>query len=690
MQVSYRADGVIGVITLDRPPVNSFDVEMRRALLRAVRQARDDTGTIGVVIIGSLKAFSAGADIEELGAGRALDEPLLSAVLAEIEESAKPYVAAISGACLGAGLELALACHFRLAARNSILGFPEIKLGLLPGAGTQRLSRAIGVAPALQMMLSGQPVDAQQAEHLKLASLANEGDLLMQARALAQDAGLRGLLPRLRDVPATLPAGREAGEYFDAQVAALRSARPAQVKCVGAVRAAVELPFDEGVKRELALFRELLASDESKALRYGFFSERAATKVRSDARSEGIRSVAVLGSGTMGAAIAICCADAGLPVTLLDLQGAALDRAIAGIRAIYDQLVKKGKLSPARMEERLRRIRATTSYADIADVDLVIEAVFEEITVKEAVFRQLDKIMKPGAVLATNTSTLDVNRIAAFTSRPQDVVGLHFFSPANVMRLLEIVRARQTSDKVLATVQGFARKIGKIGVVAGVCDGFIGNRMLEEYFRQAYLLLEMGALPAQVDAALRRFGMAMGPFAVIDLAGGDIAHAIRTRRALEQPDRPYSKFPDRLYELGRFGQKTGAGFFRYEGGNRNALPAPDVDEMVVAYSAEIGVARRAISDQEIVQRCVLALVNEGARIVEEGIAARASDVDVVYLNGYGFPADRGGPMFHADSLGLEQVLVAMEGFRNGYMGHLWEPAPLLVRTAEAGLRLSDA
>ncbi len=688
MPVSYRVDGSIATITLERPPVNSLDASMRRGLLEAVRRALADESAQGVVMTGGELVFCGGADIDELADGRVLDEPLLTIVLGEIEDAAKPFVAAIAGHCLGGGLELALACHFRLAAPGSTFGFPEVKLGLLPGAGTQRLTRAIGVVSALQMILSGDRVDAQAAVHLGLTRLAQSGDLLCQAHGLAREAVARDLRPRLRDVPVHLPGGREAGEFFDAQVAALRSVLPAQVKCVAAVRAATELPFDEGVKRELLLFKELLASPESKALRHAYFSERAATRIVDAGDATKIETVAVLGSGTMGAAIAMCCADAGLPVLLLDLNAAALDRALTGIRSNYDAMVKKGKLSSAGVQQRVDRIRATTSYAELSEIDLVIEAVFEDIEVKKEVFHRLDDTMKASAILASNTSTLDMNRIAAFTRRPQDVVGLHFFSPANVMRLLEIVRCDQTSERVLAAVRVFAKKIGKIGVVAGVCDGFIGNRMLEEYFRQAYLLLEMGALPAQVDGALRRFGMAMGPFAVIDLAGGDIAHAIRARRAVEQPDRPYSGLPDRLFQMGRYGQKTGAGFYRYEPGKRGALADPEVDDLVVAYSADIGVTRRSISDEEIVMRCVLALVNEGARIVAEGVAARASDVDVVYLNGYGFPAHRGGPMFHADTMGLPNVLEAMEGFRSGYMGQFWEPAPLLVHLAAQGKTLS--
>ena len=691
MPVSTRVDGVVAVITLARPPVNSMDVGMRRDLLAAVQQVLSDPAIHAAVITGGSRAFCAGADIDEFQTGHGLDEPLLSTVLACIEAGGKPFVAAVEGVCLGAGLEIALACHYRLVAERAIFGFPEVKLGLLPGAGTQRLPRAIGVEAALKLILSGQPISAVQAQQQGLVRLAHEGDLLTQAQALAQDAVIKRHCPRVRDLVAALPEGGDKETFFAAQLAALRGTLPAPRLCIEAVRAAVELPFDDGVERELQLFKTLLASPESQGLRHAFFGERAAAKLAGVPANTPVRAVnrvAVLGAGTMGAGIAMCCADAGLPVTLLDLNADSLERALAGIRANYALSVKKGKLTASQLDARMASIQTTTSYADIAQVDLVIEAVFEDMGVKEKVFCILDDILKSGAILASNTSTLDLNRIAAFTRRPQDVVGLHFFSPANVMRLLEVVRGAHTAPEVLATVMAFAKRIRKVGVVAGVCDGFIGNRMLEEYLRQAYLLLEMGATPSQVDRALQAYGMAMGPFAVIDLAGGDIAHAIRARRAIEQPDRPYSKFPDRLYELGRYGQKTGAGFYRYEAGQRGALPAPEVDAMVVAYSQAIGVERRAITDEEIVLRCVLALTNEGAKIVEEGIASRASDVDVVYVHGYGFPAHRGGPMCYADQLGLPQVLAKMAEFRAGYMGQFWEPAPLLQRLAAQGQRLT--
>ena len=642
MQVSYRVDGVIGVITIARPPVNALDVAMRRMLLHVVRQARDDAGTIGVVVTGNTYVFSAGADIGELDSELALDAPLMSVVLAGIEESSKPFVAAISGACLGAGLELALACHYRLADRGATLGFPEIRLGLLPAAGTQRLSRAVGVGLALKMMLSGQPVDASQAEHLGPVRRYGEGDLLAQAIALAQDSGLRGLLPRLRELPVALPAGREANEYFEAQVEALRSALPAQTRCVAAVRAAVELPFDEGAKREMDLFRELLASPESRALRYALAGQRAAAKASCGVAAASARSVAVIGSGAMGVRIAVCCADAGLPVILLDSKEPALHRAVGAIRSVYDRLVKKGSLSPTRMDERVRRIRPTTSYAAIAEVDLAIEAGIEEMSAKQVVLRKLDEATRPGAVLATNATTPDIEQFAAFTQRPGDVVGLHFCAPADTLRLLEVVRGRMTSDEALAKVQGLARKIGRIGVAIVTCNGLVGRRLFEAYGLQARLLLDMGASPDQIDGALRRFGMAEGPFAAIDRAGAGVAHAIELRLASAQLGRPSSKRPDR------------------------------------------------VSEQEIAHRCVLALVNEGARLVEEGTVARASDIDVVCLNGYGFPAHRGGPMFHADSIGLSRVLGLMDGLRAAPMGHLWEPAPLLVRGSRMNLRLSDA
>jgi 3-hydroxyacyl-CoA dehydrogenase len=475
-------------------------------------------------------------------------------------------------------------------------------------------------------------------------------------------------------------------------VAAASANYPAPLKCVDAIEAAVKQPFDKGIEVEREIFAELINTPESKALRHGFFGERAASKIAdigADVPVREIGRVGVIGAGTMGGGITMNFLNAGLPVTLLETKQEALDRGIATIRKNYENSAKKGKLTAGQVEQRMGLITPTLSYDDLKQADLIIEAVFEEYSVKQAVFTQLDAIAKPGAILASNTSTLDVDRIAAFTARPQDVLGTHFFSPANVMKLLEVVRGKQTAKDVLATVMQLSKKIGKTAVVSGVCDGFIGNRMIEQYGRQAGFLLDEGALPQQVDRAIEKFGFAMGPFRMGDLAGNDIGWAIRKRRAIEKPDMTYSKTADLLCELGRYGQKTGSGWYDYKPGDRTAYPSQQVNEMVVQHSKDIGVTRRVISDEEIVERLVYALVNEGAHILQEGIAAKASDIDVVYLAGYGFPIWRGGPMFYADSVGLYNVLAAMRRYAKGYVGKAWEPAPLLVQLAEAGKSLND-
>jgi 3-hydroxyacyl-CoA dehydrogenase len=452
------------------------------------------------------------------------------------------------------------------------------------------------------------------------------------------------------------------------------------------------LPMREGLRRELEIFKELIQTSESRALQYGFFSERAAGRIDGMPRvvpGRGIERIAVIGAGTMGTGIALCAANVGLPTVLIDPSAEALQRGRDKIDAFYEAAVKKGRLTAAQMQQRLACITTRSDLAAVASADLIIEAAFEKLSVKQEIFRGLDEQARQGAILASNTSTLDLNQIAAATRRPADVVGLHFFSPANLMRLLEVVRGEFTAPDVLATAMSFAKLIGKVGVMAGVCDGFIGNRMFEEYLRQAGFLLDEGALPAQVDGALQTWGMAMGPFAVMDLAGGDIAWAIRQRRAVEQPDRPYSKIPDRVCELGRFGQKTGAGYYRYDPTRRGRDHDPDIDALVIAHSRQIGLSRRAISDEEIVSRCILALVNEGAQLLAERIAQRASDIDVVYRTGYGFPAERGGPMFYADQQGLPAVIDAMRGYAAGYHGECWQPAPLLCQYAAAHRRLTD-
>ena len=599
-------------------------------------------------------------------------------------------VAAINGTCMGGGLELALGCHYRVAAPKALIGLPEVKLGLIPGAGgTQRLPRAVGLKIALEMITTGQPVAAEKLAGTQLIDAIITDDFVSEAIAYSAELARAGKGPKLvrditiaqSDINATFSGARDA-------VAAASKGLTAPMKSVDAVQAAVSKPFDEGIKHEREIFLGLLQSSEYKALRHAFFAERAAAKipdVPQETPTRKVEHVAVIGAGTMGGGIAMNFLNAGLGVTLLETSQEALVAGIARMRGNYETSVKRGKLTQEKVERAMGPLLSpTVNYADLRSADLVIEAVFEDMEVKEKVFRKLDEFAKPGAILATNTSTLDVDAIAAFTKRPEDVIGLHFFSPANVMKLLEVVRGARTGHEVLATAMEVAKKIRKTAVVSGVCDGFIGNRMLEPYARQAQYLVEEGATPQQVDRALEKFGMAMGPFRVGDLAGNDISWAIRKRRYVEHPEVVYSKIADRLCELGRFGQKTGAGWYRYEAGKREPLADPAVDQMIAAYRKEHGIKPRIIAEDEIVERCIYALVNEGARILEEGIAQRASDIDLVYLTGYGFPAARGGPMFHADTVGLSEVLRRIRSFAanpHGAAATFWTPAPLLLKLA---------
>lgn len=685
----YRLLGDVAVITLDNPPVNGLGHAQRSDVAAGIQAAQHDPAVKAIVVTGAGSVFSGGADIREFNTPKATAEPTLRTMIETAEASAKPVVAAINGTCFGGGLEFALGCHYRVAKADAQLALPEVKLGLIPGAGgTQRLPRAIGVEAALEMITTGNPVPAGKFKGTPLIDEIIAGDFLEGAAAFARNVAVHALR-RVRDIRLGVPDPMTFFEGARKSVAAASRGLTAPMKCVDAVEAAVSQPFDEGIRTEREIFMQLIQSPESKAMRHAFFGERAASKipdVPADTPTREVKSAAVIGAGTMGGGIAMNFLNAGIPVTLLETKQEALDRGIATIRRNYEASVKRGKLAPDQVEKNMALLEPTLSYDDIKSADLVIEAVFEEMGVKEGVFRKLDEVMKPGAILATNTSTLDVDRIASFTNRPQDVVGLHFFSPANVMKLLEVVRGAKTSKEVLATVMNVAKKIRKTAVVSGVCDGFIGNRMLERYQRQCFYLLEEGATPQQVDRALEKFGMAMGLFRVGDLAGNDIGWAVRKRRYVENPEVPYSKIADRLCELGRFGQKTGAGWYRYEPGKRDPIPDPVVDEIIQAYRTEMGITPRAISDEEIVERCVYALANEGARIVEEGIAARPSDVDMVYLTGYGFPLARGGPMFYADTVGLPKVVESMQRFAANPHGDpgFWEPAPLLSRLAAQG------
>jgi 3-hydroxyacyl-CoA dehydrogenase len=690
MTTGTKKHGAVAVLTMDNPPVNGLGHDLRRAIVEAVDAAAADPAVKALVLVGAGKGFSGGADIREFDTPKSLAEPNLHTVIRAIEASPKPVVAAIHGMAMGGGLELALGCHYRVAVAGAQIALPEVKLGILPGAGgTQRLPRVLGVEAALNMIVSGATVPSEKLKGTPIFDAFLDGDLVAGAVAFAEGIADRRPLPLVRDLPARHANPEGFFGFARNTVAAVSKGYPAPLKCVDAVEAAVEKKFEEGLRVERDLFLHLLATPESRALRHAFFAERAASKipdVPEDTPTRPIRAAAVIGAGTMGGGIAMNFANAGIPVKVLEVKQEALDKGLATIRKNYEGSAKKGKLTEAQVKERLGLIQPTLAYGDLAQADIVVEAVFEEMGVKEGVFKKLDEVMKPGAILASNTSTLDVNRIAAFTKRPQDVIGTHFFSPANVMKLLEIVRGEKTAKDVLATVMGLSKKIKKTGVVSGVCDGFIGNRMVEQYLRQALYLLEEGALPQQVDGALEKWGMAMGPFRMSDLAGNDVGWYIRKRRYVEKPDVKYSRVADKICELGRFGQKTGAGWYRYEAGRRDAIPDPAVEEIIVGYSKELGVTRRKISAEEIVDRCILALVNEGARIVEEGIALRASDVDLVYLAGYGFPPFRGGPMFHADEVGLYQVVRTMNRFAANPHGDpaFWKPAPLLARLAAEG------
>lgn len=689
MSVNTEVRDDIAILTLANPPVNGLGLSARQGLVDALDAAVADPAIRGIVVTGGTRAFSGGADIREFGTPQATQEPSLPTVIEAFERSPKPVVAAIEGMALGGGLELALGVHHRIADARAQIGLPEVKLGLLPGAGgTQRFPRAVGLETAINMIVSGEPVAAAQLADTALFDAVVDDGAVDAAVALAREAATReGPHPRLRD----RDVGHADAEAFIAwsrlTVGAMSKQFPAPLKCLEAIEAAVKHPFGAGLKVEREAFAHLMQTPESAALRHAFFADRAASKVEgidaSTPRRE-VRSVGVIGAGTMGGGITMNFLNAGIPVTLLETGQEALDRGLATIRRNYENSAKKGKLTVEQVEQRMALVTPTLDYADLGDADLVVEAVYEELGVKEQVFGKLDAVAKPGAILASNTSTLDVDAIAAFTGRPGDVLGTHFFSPANVMKLLEVVRGAKTTPDALATVMDLSKKIRKTAVVSGVCDGFIGNRMIEQYSRQATFLLEEGALPQQIDRAIEAFGFAMGPFRMGDLAGNDIGWAIRKRRYVEQPEMRYSRTADRLCELGRYGQKTGAGWYDYAPGDRTARPSPVVTDMLRQHAAELGVPQRRVSDEEIVQRLVYALVNEGARILEEGIAAKASDIDVVYLTGYGFPVWRGGPMFHADQVGLYNVLRAIRGFASGHEGGAWEPAPLLVELAGSG------
>jgi 3-hydroxyacyl-CoA dehydrogenase len=693
MTTHYERRGDVAVLQIDNPPVNGLGHATRKAMIDGLERALDDRAVKVIVITGTDRVYSGGADIREFNTPAALAEPNLLQLIDAVERSPKPVIAAINGVCMGGGLELSLGCSYRIATPDATLGLPEVKIGLLPGAGgTQRLPRAVGAEKGLRMIVSGDPIPASDALTHGLVERIVPRDSFDGVLVFAAEVARRSKHPRLRDRAAAMPAGVSAEAFFGAaraEVAKQARGLPAPLKCVDSVESSVTLPFDEGLARERGYFIELVQSPESRALRHAFFAERAAAKVPDvpdSTPTRPIRSAAVLGFGTMGGGIAMSFANAGIPVTVYEKDRAALDRGLATCRRNWEATAKKGRMTAEQVEQRVALLKPTLDFNAVGSADIVVEAVYEDMVVKQGVFARLDAVMKRGAILATNTSTLDVDQIAAATTRAHDVIGTHFFSPANVMRLLEIVRGKKTGKDVLATVMQLAKRLKKVGVVSGVCDGFIGNRMLEQYIRQSLFLIDEGASPQRVDAALTRFGMAMGPFTMYDMAGMDIGYAIRQRRYVEKPHLTYSRIGDRVVELGRLGQKTGKGWYRYEAGGRTPLPDPEIDALIERYRDEIGIVPRSIGDEEIVQRCVYALVNEGARILEEGIALRASDIDVVYLAGYGFPVSRGGPMFHAQAVGLDKVVGAMKRFTGNQHADpaFWQPAPLLVEAAADG------
>lgn len=692
--VSYELIDNIGVVSVNSPPVNALSQQVREGILNAVTAAQED-GSEAIVLRCEGRTFIAGADITEFG--KPPMEPGLPVVLSAIENSSKPVVAAIHGTALGGGFEVSLACHYRCAIASAKVGLPEVKLGLLPGAGgTQRVPRLAGVKAALDMISSGNPIAAAKANAMGLVDeLIQSDDLKAGAIQYAKDLVASGApLKRIRDItidPATVEPG-----FFEAARKKLALRARGQIapdKIVSCIEAAVNLPMDQGLERERELFRELVTSPESAAMRHIFFAERQAAKIKDlprDTPIRDIKKVAIIGGGTMGGGIAMCFANVGIPVVMLEISDEALQRGMSIISKNYKITVQKGKLDPDKMQDRLDLITGTKDYADLGDVDLVIEAVFESLELKKEIFAKLDAVCKQGAILASNTSYQDIDAIAEATSRPEDVLGMHFFSPANVMKLLEVVRGAKTADDVLATSMQIGKKIGKVCALSRVCYGFIGNRMLGGYGREAQMLLMDGCTPAQVDSALEKFGMAMGPLAMSDLAGLDVGYKARQART-DLPDDPkLYRIGTLLVEMGRHGQKTGSGFYKYDPETRKRMSDPEVEAMIREEAAKIGVEQGDISDEEILQRCFYPLINEGALILEEGIAQRPGDIDVVYVFGYAFPAAKGGPMHYADHIGLKNVYDKICEFRDREGGEqYWKPAPLLEKLAKEGKTFAE-
>ncbi|HMD32880.1 MAG TPA: 3-hydroxyacyl-CoA dehydrogenase NAD-binding domain-containing protein [Candidatus Acidoferrales bacterium] len=695
--VEYTKDGAIAVITINNPPVNALSPGVPEGIAQAVARANSDDTVKAAVVIGAGKTFVSGADIKEfdkMRSGRAPATLHFPDLLNRIEDSAKPVVMAVHGSALGGGLELAMAGHYRVAVPAAQIGQPEVKLGIIPGAhGTQRLPRLAGVAVAVAMCSEGNIIPAGEGVKLGILDRLVEGDLLAGAVAFANEiAGKKA--PKTRDRKERLGTPAENAPIFAAARDAARKKQrgaAAPLAAIDAVEAGTRLPFDEGCQFERKAFLECLLSEQSKSLIHVFFGEREVGKIPDIPKETPVIPVAraaVAGAGTMGGGIAMVFANAGIPVVIKEADQAALDRGMASIQKNYAGSVARGRLTQAAADERLKLIQPTLSYDGFANADMVVEAVFEGMKLKKQVFAELDRVCKPGAILASNTSTLDIDEIASATSRPEFVIGTHFFSPANVMRLLEIVRGAKTNKEVIATALQLSKRLKKIGVVVGNCRGFVGNRMFHHYVRESVFLVEEGASVEAVDKALYDFGMAMGPLAVGDLAGLDVGWRIRKEyRHLEKPGIRQAMAGDRLCEMGRYGQKTGAGWYKYDD-KRQASPDPEVATLVRKWAAEEGIPQRQILPDEMVERCIYALVNEGARILEEGFALRAVDIDIIYINGYGFPSYRGGPMWYADAVGLKKVYERVRQLEAQH-GEAWQPAPLLKELAEQGKTFAE-
>ena len=695
--IQLTKDGEIAIITINNPPVNALGPGVPEGISDAIDQIEKDSSLVAAIVIGGGRTFIAGADIKEftkMTSGKQRVGPGLLPLLLKIENCSKPVVMAIHGTAFGGGLEVAMAGHYRVAAPSAQIGQPEVKLGLIPGAGgTQRLPRLAGVAKAVEMCTDGNPVKAQEALKSGILDQLIQGDLLKGAVAFAREIAAKPA-PKTRERDQKLGTPEQNAPIFAAACETVRKKQRnliAPRAALDAIEAATSLPFEEGCQVEAKLFIDCLYSEQSKALIHVFFGEREVAKVPDipkDTPTLAVSSAAVVGAGTMGGGIAMVFANAGIPVWLKDADQAALDRGLANIRKNYATSVQRGRFTQQSVNERLRLIKPTLDYNDFSGVDMVIEAVFEGMALKKEVFGELDRVCKPGSILASNTSTLNIDEIASATSRPASVIGTHFFSPANVMRLLEIVRGKASSKEVVATCLQLAKKLGKVGVLVGNCRGFVGNRMFHPYVRESVFLVEEGASVETVDKALYDFGMAMGPLATNDLAGLDVGWRIRKEyRHLEKPGIRQPFAGDNLCEMGRFGQKTGAGWYKYDE-NRRPTPDPEVAALVKKWSTDAGIPQRQIPAEEIVDRCIYALVNEGARILEEGYALRAVDIDIIYINGYGFPAYRGGPMWYADTVGLKKVYERVAEFHRAH-GELWEPAPLLRQLAKEGRTFAD-